>query len=129
MLTNTTSIGKRIKKVCTDWHGFKTRALPLLKTDFPNRPFIRLIKVSAIWASSLRTIFLLKLIIFISAPFQELRLLYDCFISGFENFVRDTHATHTNIFNKGRSETCSFKMPHYFPLGIRSCLFKNENIF
>lgn len=59
---NITSIGKRIKKVCTELQGLIINASACLKSFLPSNPFILLKGVSAITALSARRVFLVLLI-------------------------------------------------------------------
>jgi len=61
--TNKTSIGKRMKNVCTELQGLMTRASPAFKLFLPRSPLILFQKVSATKAFSARAAFLVLLII------------------------------------------------------------------
>lgn len=65
LLTNTTSMGKRIKKVCMELHGLRIIAWPLLNSFLPKRPFVLLKRLLAIITSSAKIVFLVLLIILI----------------------------------------------------------------
>lgn len=62
LLTNNTSIGKRIKKVWMELHGFKTIACPDFSSFLPKSPRIREKRVSAIRTSWAKIVFFVLLI-------------------------------------------------------------------
>ncbi len=65
LFKKSTSIGKRIKKVCTELQGLMIRAWRSGRLFFPNKPRIRLKGPSAITTVSASRVFLLWLVIFI----------------------------------------------------------------
>src|SRR4030043_775328 len=65
LFTNSTSMAKCIKNVCMELHGVITRPSLAKKTFLPSKPLILVPNLTAITASSAKTVFLVLLIIFI----------------------------------------------------------------